>query len=158
MSSEMTVDTRDLVRLAARSAAAAHAVHDELAVAMTRSTIMVEGDARILAPVDTGLLRRSITHEVQRTGEGVVGKVGTNVPYGRYVEEGTRPHFPPVAAVAGWAGRHGIEPYLVARAIARHGTRARPYLKPALAKNLAAINDEFRRAATRILARFGGRA
>lgn len=157
MSAEFAVDVHELLQLAARSAAAAHAVHDELTGAMTKSAIMVQGDARILVPVDTGRLRNSIAYEIRADGTGVVGKVGTNVAYGRYVEEGTAPHFPPVGAVAGWANRHGIAPFLVARAISRHGTKARPYLKPALAKNVAAINDQFRQAAVRILAKFGGR-
>ena len=157
MSDAFVVDTHEIVQLAARSAAAGRAVRDELVGAMTKSAIMVQGDARILVPVDTGRLRNSIAYEVQPTGDGVVAKVGTGVVYARYVEEGTAPHFPPVSAVAGWANRHGIEPFLVARAIARHGTKARPYLKPALQKNLAAINEQFKQAAVRVLAKLGGR-
>lgn len=46
----------------------------------------IAADARIACPVDTGRLRDSIEHEVQ--GDAV--RVGTNVEYAVYVEEGTR--------------------------------------------------------------------
>ena len=36
----------------------------------------------------TGRLRRSIVQKTSRTSEGVVGRIGTNVPYGRYHELG----------------------------------------------------------------------
>lgn len=39
--------------------------------------------------VDTGRLRSSITHEVEETLTGIVGRVGTNVVYGRFLELGT---------------------------------------------------------------------
>ena len=51
-----------------------------------RLGLMVQNEARRLAPVDTGRLRASIT--VKRTPDGVT--VGTNVEYAPYVEYGTR--------------------------------------------------------------------
>lgn len=39
--------------------------------------------------VDYGALRRSITHSVEYTETGVQGKVGTMLPYGKYLEFGT---------------------------------------------------------------------
>lgn len=157
MSDAFSVDVSEVLRLAQGSRAAATLVPQELARAMERSVVKVEADAKTLAPVDTGNLRRSITHDVAAQAGGAVGKVGTNVPYGRYVEEGTSAHWPPVSALAGWAARHGIEPFLVARAISRRGTKARPYLRPALAKNLSAIDAEFKQVAVRVLAKLGGR-
>lgn len=53
--------------------------------ALLKSCILVEGDAKILVPVDTARLRNSITHEVEKT----VGRVGTNVEYAKFVEFGT---------------------------------------------------------------------
>ena len=41
----------------------------------------------------------------------------------------TRPHFPPVKALTGWAKRHGMNPYLVANSIAQKGTPIVPFLK-----------------------------
>jgi HK97 gp10 family phage protein len=46
----------------------------------------IEADARIACPVDTGHLRDSLEHEV----DGDTLRVGTNVDYAVYVEEGTR--------------------------------------------------------------------
>ena len=46
---------------------------------------MVERDAKIICPANTGELRQSITHEV----EGTVGAVGSNLEYAPYVHQGT---------------------------------------------------------------------
>jgi phage gpG-like protein len=57
--------------------------------------------------VDTGMLRRSITHTVEYGDDGeVIGKVGTNLKYGKYLEFGTS-----------------------------RGLRPRPWLKPSLVEN-----------------------
>jgi HK97 gp10 family phage protein len=56
-----------------------------VSLALEASALLVEGQAKALAPVDTGNLRNSITHEV----EGQEAKVGTNVEYAPYVELGT---------------------------------------------------------------------
>ena len=50
-----------------------------------------EGIAKEHAPVDTGNLRRSITHEVH-SGRKPFVRIGTNVRYGIYQELGTRFH------------------------------------------------------------------
>lgn len=39
--------------------------------------------------VDTGRLRASITHEVETRLLNIIGRVGTNVKYGRWLELGT---------------------------------------------------------------------
>lgn len=52
--------------------------------------LRIEREARKNAPVDTGLLRSSITHRVTREGSKVVGEVGTNVEYALPQEFGTR--------------------------------------------------------------------
>lgn len=50
-----------------------------------------EAAAKDHAPVDTGNLRRSITHEID-TGKKPFARVGTNVIYAVYQEIGTRHH------------------------------------------------------------------
>lgn len=55
--------------------------------------------------VDTGRLRGSITHELRQEPRGLVARIGTNVEYGRFLEEGIP---------------------------ARDGTRTYPFLAPAL--------------------------
>lgn len=50
----------------------------------------VVNQARSVCPVDTGNLRGSITYEIAREGNEIIGRVGTNVPYAIFVHEGTR--------------------------------------------------------------------
>lgn len=52
-------------------------IEEAISKALEASALVVEGDAKNLAPVDTGNLRNSITHEV----EGKEARVGTNVEY-----------------------------------------------------------------------------
>lgn len=113
--------------------------------AMRDATMVVQRDAKKLAPVNTGRLRASIIPEVRASvvGRTITGVVGSNVEYAPYVETGTRPHFPPLAAIQRWVhlkrlGTPKTErsiAYAICRAIAVRGTRARPYLEPAFRKN-----------------------
>ena len=57
---------------------------------LARRTVVVERAAKRLAPVDTGRLRSSITHELGRDGRGLVARIGTNVSYAVHLEYGTR--------------------------------------------------------------------
>ena len=69
--------------------------------------------------------------------------------YGRMVEEGTRPHFPNpdnlqpwVELVLGVRGKDARDKaFLIARAIARRGTRAQPYMGPAAQNKAARVRD-----------------
>lgn len=94
--------------------------------------LRVQTRAKQLCPVDEGRLRSSIQIGFGSDSRGRFVKIGTDVDYAIYVHEGTRPHFPPVLALGGWANRHGINAFLVARAISRHGTRPHPFLRDAL--------------------------
>ena len=60
-------------------------IENELNKKLLICAIKVESDAKKNAPVLTGRLRSSITHEV-KSG---IGKVGTNVEYAPYQEFGT---------------------------------------------------------------------
>ena len=104
--------------------------------ALEKAGGIVEAAAKANTPRDTAALQRSITHQVD--AEGLSVKVGTNLSYAPYVHgfmDGTatrsKPHFPPVAALAGWAARHGIPAGAVARAIAKRGTPLVPFLRQA---------------------------
>lgn len=58
--------------------------------ALIESALMVERDAKIKTPVDTGRLRQSISHETENFGsENPAVIVGTNVDYAGYIEFGT---------------------------------------------------------------------
>ena len=82
---------------------------------MEKACLLVERDAKILCPVDTGRLRSSITHEIK----GLTGMVGSNVEYARAVELGSEdPAF---------------------------NRAPQPYLRPALHKNEKAILALFKK-------------
>jgi HK97 gp10 family phage protein len=135
---------------------AAKATPVEMRAAMTEATLTVESTARSLAPRDTGRLQGSISSRITGGGTSLVGEIGPSVRYGLFVERGTRPHWPPVAAVSGWARRRGIPPFLVARSIARKGTRAQPYMEPALERNRGRIEAIFARVGARVFSRLVG--
>lgn len=61
---------------------------ESIARALEAIGIQAEGDVSMLAPVDTGRLRASITHETRPEEESVY--IGTNVEYAAYVEYGTK--------------------------------------------------------------------
>lgn len=119
--------------------------------ALTKAVILLESAAKRGAPVDTGRLRASITHEVDSRPVPLFGKVGTDVFYAPYVEFGTRPHWPPVSALATWARRHGFaSAFIVARTIAARGTKARHMFRTALEDNRERIEQLLREAGKRI--------
>jgi HK97 gp10 family phage protein len=76
-----------------------------------------QATAQSHAPVRTGLLRASISHEVIQTGDLVVGRVYTNTEYAIYQEYGTRYHAPhPFMAPAAMTMERGAK-------AAMHGLR-----------------------------------
>ena len=81
---------------------------------MERAVLMVENDAKRFVAVDTGRLRSSITHEIERSKNEIIGRVGTNVNYAIAQEYGTSK---------------------------QSGT---PYLRPALKKNIPKIRQMFK--------------
>ena len=122
--------------------------------ALTRAGLTVEARAKQKAPVDTGRLRASIATRVEETR----AVIGTPVGYAPYVELGSKPHFPPPSALATWARRHGFGPrgeWALARAIAKRGTKAHPFLVPALLESKPDIEGFLRDAARQIEAKWG---
>jgi len=92
---------------------------------LTTACIIVERRARQIVHRKTGSLARSITHEVK----GKIGRVGTNLLHGPWVELGTRPHKikPRSKKALFWEDlEHPI------RSAMHPGARAYPYLRPAL--------------------------
>lgn len=118
---------------------------------MRRATLLVQRDARRLAPVDTGRLRASITPEIRQRGTTIQGVVGTNVIYAAAVELGSRPHYPPIAALQTWARRHGMNAFVLQRAIGRRGTKARRYFQQAFEQNRSRIVELLDDAVVRIV-------
>ena len=106
---------------------------------LTKAGLLVEREARMNCPVNTGNLRSSITSEV----EGNTATIGTNVEYAPYVEFGTglfakngdgRQDVP-------WVYRDDEGNYH-----STSGMKPQPYLLPALDDNRDAIKDIFNEA------------
>jgi hypothetical protein len=155
----ITIDVVGADKLAAGlQKAATKTLPAETKTAMNASLLLVEADARRGVKRDTGRLQNSITHTVGGSGGNLRGEVGPSVKYGLYVERGRRPgRPPPVSALAAWSRRHGVSPYVVARAIGRRGVRAAPFLIPAYEKNRARIIDLFERIGLRVVETASGR-
>jgi HK97 gp10 family phage protein len=66
-------------------------VLDALGKAVKVTTEIAKGDAEYNAPVDTGMLRQSLSHgtDVVYSEDSVVGTVGTSAYYAEFVELGT---------------------------------------------------------------------
>lgn len=87
--------------------------------------------------IATGNLYRSVTSEVTLNGQSFI--VEFKMPeYGEYLEQGTKPHFPPINAIMGWIKAKRIVPrqdsqgrlptekqlaFLIARKISEDGTK-----------------------------------
>jgi Bacteriophage HK97-gp10, putative tail-component len=72
------------------------------------SLLLIEADARQMAPQDTRRLSGSISPRISGSFPNLVGEVGPGVNYGLFVERG-RPagaKMPPVNALIGWVRRH----------------------------------------------------
>lgn len=93
--------------------------------ALERCGSQGEGYAKDLCPVDTGALRNSISHKVDKSEPAAY--IGTNQEYGAYVELGTGKYYP--------GGRKTPWTYQDAKGNwhMTNGQRAQPYLKPAVA-------------------------
>ena len=113
-----------------------------LLYAMTEATMLTERETRELMPRVSGLTAASIESDAFATPVGVVGTVGSPLPSALFIELGTRPHMPPVDARIPWVrAALGVEPtrerevaWLVARKIAKHGTKAqKPFERAAQA-------------------------
>ena len=62
---------------------------EEVRKEMRKALVPVRAEAKALAPVDTGALRRSIRIKTEIKDGQIIGKVGTYLHYGKYVELGT---------------------------------------------------------------------
>lgn len=95
-------------------------------LSLTRSAVFTQGlFVRNMPRGVTGGLQRSVNYHFNGDTEVVVEPTEDRADF---VEFGTRPHMPPVDALRAWAASKGLSPWAVARGIAKHGTRAHPYL------------------------------
>lgn len=133
--------------------------------AMTEATLLVQREWQENLPRVSGLTARSITSDVASTPAGVLGIVSSSQPNALFLELGTRPHMPPVAAIEPWVQAVlGIrEPkevkrvaFLVARKIAREGTPAQHPMARAVQSTEGQVTAMFDRAAAKVAAHLVG--
>lgn len=103
------------------------AIQAALVRGLEKCGLVAEGYAKKLCPVDTGNLRNSITHVVDKEEPAVY--IGTNSEYGPYVELGTGIY------AEGGGGRPTPWVYKDAKGNWHYtrGNKAQPFLKPAAA-------------------------
>ena len=107
--------------------------------------------------IATGELARST--KVDPTKDGAI--VGMDAPHAAFIEEGTRPHFPPLQPLRDWARMKfgGSESeinqiaFLVARKISRDGIEPRHYFKASVDRVEELLGDEIKREIYRELGR-----
>lgn len=145
-------------------AAAPDMTRRELLAAATEATLLVEREVKERIPKVTGMTAASVASDAWITPVGVIGLVGTSQPSALFVEEGTKPHMPPVDALVPWVRAVlGVEPararsvaFLVARKIARKGTEPqRPFAHAAAATD-GQVLRMFENAAGRVAAQLAG--
>lgn len=109
---------------------------DTMVKAVHASCRLVQGEAKLLCPVDSGALRGSIRVSVEEQGDMVEGCIFTNMEYAPYVEFGTGP--------VGEANHTGVSPQVDLSYSQTgwktpfgytEGQSAQPFLYPALKDN-----------------------
>jgi len=125
------------------------AVEEQLERAMILGAVEVEKFAKRRCPVETGNLRASITHEVERTSSGFTSRTGTNVKYAVYVEFGTGPR---LAQLLGWRPGRPVITDWPAKSADRGGvtggghSETMPWLRPAFQDALPLITELLQKA------------
>lgn len=108
------------------------------------AAIDVQREMRQEAPVGvTGQLRNSIRYVYAPAL--LSAEVGPKADYGAAVETGAKAHWPPYGegtSLADWANLKGIPVFLVARSIAKKGTKAHPFVKPTYDKMKPVIEEQ----------------
>jgi hypothetical protein len=162
---QIDFDFSQLKRLAASIERAPEIVTEEVERFVAAATAHLQAEVQDRTPTTHGTLRTSIIGDVRRLpGIGVEGVVGTPLAYAPAVEDGSRPHMPPVEPLAAWArqklGVTGREAeraaWAIARKIARIGTEGAHMFRDAVQANQAQIIGGLDECLARIDARLMG--
>ncbi|MCH9674534.1 MAG: hypothetical protein K0U93_24055 [Gammaproteobacteria bacterium] len=137
---------------------------DEILPAVESATLLLERAVTVKTPVGaTGMARGSIQSAVNAK-RGLVtsyrGRVMSAAPYIVPLEEGSRPHWAPIAPLKRWAriklGDERIA-YAVQRVIARRGTKGKHMFRDATLEEGARIERMLRQGVERWRRRLGGK-
>ncbi len=109
---------------------------------------LLERETKETAPRASGMFGQSISSQPMEIVNGViVGAVGSSLAYAVPLEEGSKPHMPPVQPLIPWVKvRFGVKPaeavsiaWRIARKIAKKGTPAAKVFAKALAKHAGQV-------------------
>lgn len=119
-------------------------------LAISRALVRVLGEEKRQAPVHTGNLRDNWRLDIGR----FQGRLASNAPYARDLHDGSPlSKFPTGQQLKAWAAKKGLNPYAVAKSIAKRGHLiANPFFKRAVSEQQANINIEFKKALDSIVA------
>lgn len=138
----LEVDKKSLADVLSKMEFAGFAASRYFREAMEEANMLVEANVEIRTPKGySGHLAASISSQLISDVMGVVtGITSSTLNYAAAVEKGSRPHFPPIEALTGkkesldlWAQQKGLNPFAVAKGIAKRGTKARNMFKDGLA-------------------------
>ena len=99
------VDAKDLAGLREKLATGEFALGPARKF-VARSAMQMRVEIRARTPINLGHLHSSIAVAIE--DEGLTGIVGSNLNYAPHVEFGTRPHYPPLAAIQAWVHSKGL--------------------------------------------------
>jgi phage gpG-like protein len=153
MAAMITVQVVGVEAVQANLASMSAVVHQRLLRAVERSTAEVQQlvAGRYLTGgalnVRSGRLRRSITMDVEDSGQAITGRVGTNVDYGRFWELGFHGSVTVHSHTRSVAFGRSVAPFTVPTHTRRVDQDAHPFLGPALQELAPSIHDRLARAA-----------
>ena len=105
--------------------------------ALEEAALLVEGQAKALAPVRTGELRDKIDHNIKEVNGMKIAQVGSPLQYAIYVEYGTGEHATNGAGrKGGWVYKGPDGKFYFTR-----GMKAQPFLTPAFRRNKKNIEN-----------------
>lgn len=109
--------------------------------AINRSLVRVLGEEKKVAPVHTGNLRDNWRLDIGR----FQGTLASNAPYARDLHDGRMlTKLPTGETLKLWAAKKGLNPWAVAKSIAKRGHLiANPFFKNAVESQASNINKEF---------------
>lgn len=104
-----------------------------------RGVGIVVGEIEAVKAVNTGQLKTSVGYRPLADG----AEINVDAPHAVFVEEGTRPHWPPGRPIFEWVMRKGLAAteadgvkitYAIQSAIAKNGTKPRRFFAKAMKK------------------------
>lgn len=136
----------------------------EMLAGATEATLLQEREVKDAMPRVTGMTAASVSSDAFSTPVGVIGVVGSSQPTAMFLELGTKPHMPPVEALVPWVKAVlGVEPkrarsvaFLVARKIARKGTKPKRHFEKVATSTEAQVLRILETAAGRVASHLAG--